>query len=221
MKKIHVLGMGLFAVFAFSAVMVSSAFAVSQWLVGGATVTTLTSTTTTGKLILVSETFGTAKIECKGVVDGSVGPAGEDEVTELLSAGGTKIPNSGETGFLTTGTGLDCITLNSSIACGATGSLAEVWPVNLPWLSQLELEGAVFVDDVFGTPEPGYDVICEKTGTSNECTGLALFTLTNVAGGVEGLNVASQLQKCTIGTSFLEEGGTIATLTGTLSVSDV
>lgn len=109
MKKIHVLGAALLALFAFGVMTASASaqptFLLALWLEDGAPVEVLTDVeATSSELELVNHdgaSFGvTVRVLCSGVLHGSVGPESEDEITELLSLGGTaisKTPLSGNT----------------------------------------------------------------------------------------------------------------------------
>lgn len=85
MKKIHALALALVAVFVFGAISVASASAL-EWLIDGTSATSLISVENIGTLVIEDSKIG-LKMACKGVLDGSVGPAGEDEVTEILASG--------------------------------------------------------------------------------------------------------------------------------------
>jgi hypothetical protein len=230
MKK-HILGLALLAVFAFSAVLSASASAeitlLAEWLVNGVGVTTLTSVETLlvepTEFLLVTLVLGieAVDIDCSGRFVGTVGPNGEDEITELLDlAGVNKISNN------LVGTGLDCLLLNTIGGSGCNvNELVEFWPDNLPWHTNLFLmESGAFLDHIFGggtePTEPGYHVICATTGTENLCLGLSSTTMTNVAGGVLGkFDATSEKAKCTTGEGDLTAEGVTKTLTGTLTVS--
>jgi hypothetical protein len=94
MKKLHVVLMALVAVFAFSAVAANSASAeatlLADWLINGVAPLTLTSVQFFGILLLKDTKTGT-DIHCSGVLDGSVGPSGETEITEVLSLAGAVV----------------------------------------------------------------------------------------------------------------------------------
>lgn len=89
MKKLYVMMMALVAVFAFSAVVAGAASAettlLAEWLINAAPVTELVSVETVGTIRL-QDTSNGATVECPGSLIGSVGPSGEDEITELLNA---------------------------------------------------------------------------------------------------------------------------------------
>lgn len=245
MKKIQALGLTLVALFAFSAVVASVAFAEEPvWLVdakvlaAGETLITLT----TGTIELINKTaFGTPRVACQGILEGNVSDKGKDEVTMVFDAtGNTLIPtvklvngsDVGETGYLDTAkkTGLQCKTTNSTIPCGATGSVAEVWPDYLPWKTQLELMADGSMLDLLtgnGTDEPGYDVHCVATGTDNLCSGPASSLLTNMpeAGEEDVLGefvAGSEIATCEVGTGELAAVGGLIFITGkTLAISEV
>jgi hypothetical protein len=156
------IGLAGLAVLAFAAVTASSASAVSQWLISGATVLTLTSVAVEGELSLTRLVLGinVYSFDCAGTIVGSVGPAGENEETEVLNAASELISKTPLVGLA-----LLCTQLNGE--CPAGAGPAEVWPLNLPWLSQIDLmvgagtlEWLVYL---FGdTGEPGYEVVCLK-----------------------------------------------------------
>ena len=94
MRKFNVIGLALFAAFAFSAFAASSAFAeVHLWLISGADVLTLTLVQIEGELLLsdTKTAFGEVDVLCSGILDGTVGPEGEDEITEVLTLGGVLV----------------------------------------------------------------------------------------------------------------------------------
>ncbi len=89
MKKIKLLGLALFALFAFSAVLANAAFAEEAlWLVKGEEVTAKLASETTGELLLIvlkEVIVGETWVLCSGTFDGTVGPGSADEVTALLN----------------------------------------------------------------------------------------------------------------------------------------
>ncbi|MGH2911295.1 MAG: hypothetical protein ACRDJ3_02345 [Solirubrobacteraceae bacterium] len=222
MKRFHVLGLALFAVVVFSALFAVTASAevtlLAEWLINGTGVTALTSVTITGNIVLVNKAGvgGTPRILCEGSFDGSVGPNGEDEITEILNTAGE--PTS-TTPLM--GTPIDCVTLNATLGCGASGTLAEVWAENLPWLTNLELmESGTFLDHLYkveGGLQPGYDVHCTGSGTDNLCEALATALMENMPTENDVLGIfqlGSEVAPCTIGTGELEAEGLLTTLSG-------
>ncbi|MGA9874515.1 MAG: hypothetical protein WBQ21_01775 [Solirubrobacteraceae bacterium] len=180
MKKIHVVGLAMFAVLAFSAFSVASAFATSlEWLVDGAAVTGAVKTETTGTLLLADlkvPIIGTASIECEGSLDGTVNTAGKDEITEVLTIEKVKV-----------GAPL----VEPSLLCtgqeGCEGN-SKIWPVGLPWKTQLELSGTTAIDNTTSATKLGYEVECTAFGIKevDECTqALSAPVLENMLTGSE------------------------------------
>jgi hypothetical protein len=214
MKKLQLFGLAMVAMLAFSAFAAMSASAettlLAEWLIGGAAVPTLTSVETTGTIELVNKNFlGTAKVLCEGAFDGSVGPNGEDEITEVLQAGVSQ-------GAVLVAPAIDCT--GDAICSG----LVEVWAENLPWLSRLVLmENGTVLDELFeGTPagtKPGYDVFCSNVSLNNLCENLATTLQENLATDVSGKFIlGSEVATCTLGTGELAGEGLTATLNGAI-----
>ena len=213
MRKIHILGLTLFAVLAFGATVASSAFAEpGEWLFNGATFNATLNVETTGLLTLVrlvSETNSAilTEIDCEAIIDGTItqlgaGVKGTDTVTAILNILKELVNELGEAPELE----LNCtVTFDSGALtdCKA-GTLAQLWPDNLynangPWLTELlELQANGLVpDDLFGLgtlgTEPGYEVRCESLLNvfgEELCEGPTTFDLTN---GVETVNVIANL----------------------------
>jgi hypothetical protein len=169
MKKLHLLGVALVAVFAFAALTAASASAVTfllaEWLVGGLPITAELNTEATGELELEETILGLKIVAlCSGTLLGTIGPNGLDAVSELLSLAGVAISLTGLTG--------------TALACTNVSNCPEplVWAVHLPWESLLELmeEGTevFFADLLFssGAGNPGWEVECMGTTTTDECT---------------------------------------------------
>ncbi len=214
MRKIHILGLALFAVLAFGAVVASSAFAEpGEWLFNGATFSGTLNVESVGLLTLVrlvSETNSAilTEIHCEGILDGTItqlgaGVKGTDTITALLTPTMELVNELGEAPELE----LNCLVTFDSGAltdCKAE-TLAQLWPDNLynangPWLTELlELEAnGLVLDHLFGLgelgKEPGYEVRCESLiGVFGEelCEGPTSFDLTN---GMETVNVIGLLE---------------------------
>jgi hypothetical protein len=212
MKKIQILGLALFAVFAFGAIAAASAFAAPEWLINGAAVTELTSVETKGSLNLTDTktALGSVTVKCEGTLDGSVGPAGGDEITEVLNTAGVAIKLGG--------TALLC----TSSQCSGT---PEVWPENLPWQTQLELVGTVIRDHIFTSTggAPGYTSLCTIIlPIEDTCTGLTSSLIENMGtespADVLGIfNAESEKGNCSLGgtgTGVITGDGLITTLNG-------
>lgn len=208
MRKIHVLGIAL-VVFAFGA-MTSSAMALeSVWLKNNELIAVATPANIDGELSINVEeepspgTFGKLlfSVTCSGSFIGTVGPDKADEITSVENLSGVKFGALGGTGLnCTVGAGAEFLT------CDNSEKLAELWPDNLPWKSELFLEGAIYKDHIFGGgvgKEPGFDFTCKNSiggTTEGLCEGLLIATnLTNVAEGAEGVFTEAEniSEKCT------------------------
>jgi hypothetical protein len=196
MKKLHVVMLALVAMFALTAMLASTASAevtlLAEWLVSGAGVTTLTSVFTLGKILLEDKTFGAA-VECEGTFDGSVGPSGEDETTELLNEAGGPV-NSGAP--LTVANG-GC----KYVSGCSTSAPAEIYALGFPWHTLLYLVESTskFRDFLFkGT----YHVVCTLLGikATDECTDTnSSFEVLASAEGAEGVGTVTPSGNCTVG----------------------
>jgi hypothetical protein len=198
MKKLHVVMLALVAMFALTAVLASTASAevtlLAEWLVSGAGVTTLTSVFSLGKILLEDKTFGAA-VECEGTFDGSVGPSGEDETTELLTEGGVAVT---PTAPLTVANG-GC---KYESGCSTTAP-AEVYALGFPWHTLLYLVESTskFRDFLFLGK---YHVVCTLLGikATDECTDTnASFEVLASAEGAEAVGSVTPNGLCTVGGS--------------------
>jgi hypothetical protein len=172
MRKIQLLGLAVFAVFAFSAVAAaSSAFALeSVWLVGGHTALTKVLADSEGELLLEDEKtpiFGKASILCSGLNEGWIGGDASganpkwDEITSITGLNATTEPLWVKCTFVVRG------------GC-ETSTPPEAMPVNLPWLTELTLAGInTFLDKLIAAGAgPGWVSRCLVLGanTEDECT---------------------------------------------------
>jgi len=225
MKRFYAVGLAFAAVFALSAVVVSAAAAEQAlWLENGNEITAKPATDSEGLLVLTVDSFvGHVKIDCEGILDGSVGPNGVDEVTAVLTSGGALV-----SGTALTGTSLDCTVTESTItSLCETGELAEVWGIKLPWVSQLgELTATEPYSDVLSlsTKPSGYTVFCPIKGGEETCEGNPTSQVKNGVGDVTATfaNQKPAEDKCAgFGTEGLVEGEGLILLTSgaTLSVS--
>ena len=196
-KKHQILGLALFAIFAFSAVITATALAAeeslpAQWLFNGSAVTAALPTLSTGSLLLedTKTSIGKVAVVCNGKLDGEVNTAGKDKITAVLNSAGTEI--------VLGGTALLCA---NETNCGGE---AEVFPELLPWNTQLNLlePSGKFVDAL--TSEAGYNVTCTILGLKvvDECTA-AIGTTTKVENGtsdvVETPGLAEPNGTCSLG----------------------
>ncbi len=195
MRKIHLLGLALVAVFAFSAIAAGAAFAESEWLVDGSPVLAgeKIHVEMTGTLILEDMGKGSpTTVECSGSGLGVVLNGGLDIQEEAVAT--------------------SCKTLAGT--CGSPLAVA----LNLPWTTEISLATGAFRDLITGGTggEPGYEVTCfgifhdaclgkTSTGLENMSTEtpadvLSIFSATlseagncNLGGAGEGLVVGEVL----------------------------
>jgi hypothetical protein len=218
MKKIHVLGLALVAMLAFSVVAAASASAATlQWLAGGKAIASPgLNSETIGQLSLGSTNGAKLKIEaivlCSGIFTGSVGPGGEDMITGVLNL--SKEP----------------VTSAKKLLCSSVKTCegeSEVIPVNLPWLTHLELMGTeaepLFLDVLEAgngstgeSGNPGWEVKCKTilATVTEKCT--AANQGANVVNDMTENDVLGTFEKettppatCNVGganTGFVESG---------------
>lgn len=226
MRKIQLLGIAaLVVVCAFSALSTASAsaaFTLAEWLVGGAKFTGELVADTLGGLLLENTSSGGA-ILCSGLFEGTVAENGKDLITMVYNLSGTLIEELDETGA--TG-GISC---EGEKICG-TGS--EVWPLHLPWVTDLELVTTEekWFDLVLTNANgllPAYFILCLVGSISvNELCEAANDSgseVLNVTGGVEPMGLAEPLGKCgsTENVANIEaDAGGLITVVGGLSVSE-
>ncbi len=148
MKKLQILGAALVALFALGSLVASAAFAqptflLAEWLLTGAVITTPDLVEIDGELNLINLDGGglgvTIEILCSGILDGTVGPASADLITELLNLAEEKISGTALSGL--------------ELVCTDTKNCENplVWAEELPWETELELMegvtgGPFFVD---------------------------------------------------------------------------
>jgi hypothetical protein len=168
MKKFQILGLALVAVFAFSAIAAASAFAESEWLVGGAPIAAgkTVKVLSEGELKLCDHKGGLfleeACVKCSGLNQGIVGPNKTDEVQEVTNLAGTS---------------KDITDCTNALNC-PTPILVEA--DNLPWPTEVYLNGTEFRDLVGAAgvgKQPGYLVKC--FGIEDLCEGHTSVRLEN------------------------------------------
>jgi hypothetical protein len=232
MKKFQILGVSLIAVFAIGVVVAASAsaavtFLLAEWLVGGSAVTTELSVDAEGELLLEDTKvpiIGKVAVLCSGILEGTINSNGKDETKELLNLAGEAIS-------LTALSGLALSCTSETGPC--TG--IEVWAINLPWPTDLELmvEGteSFFADLILmkGEANPGWAVFCKNLSVEDICEALeGVSQKTNEGSNVdtnftEAFTELAELKlgSCTqggvesaivegLGTILLVEGGTLA-----------
>jgi hypothetical protein len=178
MKKTHLVGFALLAIFAFSSFIVASASAeeVPQWLVNG-------------EPIRLGESMDVNILPVEGeeniLLEDMNAPGTPDILCEMSNALAWLLPNGED--LQETG---ECIkTVDDKGTCEAAASIT-VKLVNLPWTTQLkETEAGVFEDGVTaGTGgNPGWEVKCRILfiNVTDICTSTSeKGTVTNLADGL-------------------------------------
>ena len=232
MKKLHILGIALAAMFVASAMVVSTAsaavtFLLAEWLNAGAAITTAQASSAEGELELVSLNGGglgvKVKVLCSGILDGTVGPGSEGTITKLLSLTGVEVPTTA-----LSGTGLSCTNDENCTEPLVWADLETSWKTEL----ELMIDGTetFFVNLILNG---GYYVECLILGiTTNElCNSVeTAVQTTNEAGGLvdqlfsDTFQVLSELKlgSCTAGGAESAEVnglGTLLLTSGTLTAS--
>src|SRR5689334_10413238 len=165
MLKLRTVGAAVGVLFALCAVIASSAFAVEPlWLIDGAAVLAAERSESEGEILIINYakpselTAVLTQLLCSWIFVGTVGPKGEDEVTEVLSLAEALI---GVDGASLTGSPLVCDVTDpgSFESCEAGVGKAELWPANLPWHTQLELVGTELIDKF--PANAGYEMRCK------------------------------------------------------------
>jgi hypothetical protein len=177
-SRIVGVGAALLAVVAFSAIALASSasaaivYLLAEWLNNGIGLTSTVLGESVTEVLLedtkVPAALGAAvSVECKGILDGDLGPNGANDLTEVLT---------------TTGGAVNLVPLLASgLECTKEALCEEskVWAVNLPWLSLLELweEGGssgfvVLLTAPTGGKVVGWYVECTILGVKaeDECT---------------------------------------------------
>jgi hypothetical protein len=223
MRKIRIFWLALVAVFAFTAILATTASAettlLAEWLASGAEFTGALTIEAKGSVLLEDSAFKFS-VECKGTIIGAIGgsDSGLTEASEVLTTSGVK------TGVALSGTSLEC---EKKSGCENT---AKVWPLGLPWHSiAYLLENGTFNNSGLGEGG-GFEVECTVllTKTSEECKSSASgsnIDISNATGGVEVAEEAILPElNCTLGGTGVGvveplKGNLISLNSGTLSVS--
>jgi hypothetical protein len=214
MKLIMTLTLAVAAAGSVSGIAAASAFAETEWLVNGVTVTSALAADTAGTLSLDDTAAGIGKITCSELFEGTIGPKESGTITKIVGLEGKTPP-------------LNC----SAKACAS--ELAEVTPVNLSWagsMLDILISGELFWEWMIRgvTGSPGFEVTCTVLGikVTDTCTGETGGDLTNVSSGVE-LIFSENAERtprltCTLSkekTGILTGSALVTTTEGTLTVS--
>ncbi len=235
MKGFRIAGVGvaMLAVIAFSAIAVASSasaavvFLLAEWLRNGVGITETLLSLAEGELLLENKNAPVIKkpasVTCSGMLNGSVGVNGADEITELLT-----LAEEATNATPLAGGFLSCTKGTGDEVCEA-GS--KVWAVNLPWLTILVLweEGGVtgFADLLkphTGGGNVGWYVECKTAlvTLSEEClTPEAASEQVNATGGVNGsfseaFTLLMELKLALCSGNNEETGNVVGTGLGTL-----
>lgn len=208
MKKFQLVFVALLAVFAFSALSVEAASAVTfllaLWLVKSEAVTTALNVEAEGELLLEdikgSILLGPAAVLCSGILMGTVNSESLDVISEVLTLTGGAVSTTP-----LSGTGLTC---ENELECPSP----KVWAVNLPWDTEVELVEetggpffAILILPHAGGGNPGWEVECfgvEDTCTATEGAALLSLEGSTLLGGFEEAFrelVGAPLATCTRG----------------------
>jgi len=194
--NIKILGLALFAAFAFSAFAAASAFAVSEWLFNGAPigVGSELATHTVGTLVLdVLSATGTELlnvIDCSVLFEGTVGAGSVNLVLDVFDLLGNLIEEL-------EGTSLTCETLfdeggpNGEACSAEPGAESLLWADELrlgveplTWESLIELDVATFLDHFHHAAFELRCLLLAGVTLESLCEGVTSGTLTNVAPNV-------------------------------------
>lgn len=226
MRKIQLLGLALFAVFAFSAVGAASAFAESEFLLNKNLITENTTAEGEGELTLITgkvPLLTNVEVLCSGILHGEI--LGIDpkhilitSVLDLFTHNITELGVSGEFGA-------ECINVTH---CPEP----LVYVDNLPWLAQVELmaDGSTLLDLTEDEEEPkglpGYEVICMGSSLEDLCEGLVGFLLSNGLTDVVAeisraeMEAEKEVGTCSIGEGYVStDVSLISSPSGELSIS--
>jgi hypothetical protein len=189
----------------------------AEWLINGAAITSLTSTSIESRVLLEDEKVpiaGKVAVVCEGVLDGSVGANGEGEITEILTLSGFAI-NSGNP--------LSC---EKETACEEAG---KVVPIGLPWHGLLILEETGIFKSVIQQSTAGVEITCKVFGISetDTCTATGNSGPKSTNGTSDAVMSAEAVTpkgNCSLGGTGSSKvqiiEGLEATLEGTLSISE-
>jgi len=228
MKKFQIVVLSLFAVLALGALLASSASAettlAAEWLVESKSIPAGTEdpTESTGT-ILLEDTKLAAAVLCSATAVGTVTAAGKDLINTILNLKSELIEALGGLGLEVSA---DCTNVKTC------GSPATVWPVGLPWTTQLFLrENGTFADRITGNAGGafGYEILCTVlVDIEDTCTATAgTFTVENQLedAAIPALAIVLPLANCTqggteTGKNEVDELTLITSSSGLLSVSE-
>jgi hypothetical protein len=220
MRKFQVVLVALVAMFALSAVVVSTASAevtlLAEWLIGGKEVTTTHAIQTTGTLLFTDSgtLFGSATLSCAGdEFHGTIGPMGTDELTSILNSAGK---------FIEAELKGEATLCEGTKTCEKDSTETELWPLKFPILTLLFLlEAGNFTLLLYtpGTRSLGWEIKCLVLGSLIEdtCSSEDIQDTVINNSGKTGVEITGHTEpgvSCTEGTS---SSGTVEVVTGNLT----
>jgi hypothetical protein len=229
MKRIHVIGVALLAMFALSAIVASAASAVTflpaEWLINGEKLAAALAITQEGELNLINTNGGgfgiRVEILCSGILLGTVGPGAADSTTGLQNLAKEAISGTPLTGL--------ALTCTNDAGC----TEPKVWAEELPWKTSVDLmeDGAeTFFVDLLENGKYYAECLILGIAVSELCTApVTAIQLTNEAAGVDATfsDAFQELAELKLGecgerpeTAIVEGLGTIKPDAGTLTVSE-
>ncbi|HEY5194249.1 MAG TPA: hypothetical protein VIJ39_10315 [Solirubrobacteraceae bacterium] len=187
MRKIQVLGMVCCAIMALGVVVVSSAFgdATHLWAINGTAVTESKPIVTTVE-ILMEEVKNHTRILCSESFVGTINTVGKDEITLIEDLTGSNVEGSSNTLSITCNYDTEAGSVGPCEG-GTLGGLIALFPVNLPWKTELVLVGTAYDDLISNAAgNPGYLIECTVLGIKADisCTGNTGTLVENETGGV-------------------------------------
>jgi hypothetical protein len=200
-------------------------FLLALWLEGSTAVTSILPVEAEGELELDSLNAGglkiTTRVLCSRIYDGWIGPESLDGVSELLTLGGVAVPLTALTG--------------TPLLCTNDGNCTEpeVWAVNLPWETELELfevlgEFSIFVNLIFNGGWYAQCLIlgvtasetCEAADTAVEVTNEPNGTVDETFSDTIQQEAGLKLGNCTSGgAGTTEVNGLVTVLESGVSIS--
>jgi hypothetical protein len=183
MKRSHTVGLTLIVTAALSATLASTAsaitFLLAEWLINGAALTSTLAVEQTGELNIINTNGGglgvRVELLCSGILDGTIGINGADEITELLNLAKEAIN-------LTPLTEL-------ALSCTNTKNCTEplFWAEGLPWKTELQLmeDTESFFVDLLTSGQYYWECLILGVSVNELCEYATAIKITNIAEGLD------------------------------------
>lgn len=207
-KTYCLLTVALCTVFIVGVGAVSSAWA-AEWLTGGSGIMQLQATIK-GNVEFEDEGNGNESITCSVVFDGTVGPGGGDNVTEMLTPGGVLVDLTNP------------LLCTSKAVCEESATDIELAPEGLPWKSTVILNSLSRLEDLWFSAKFWFMCLIlgikaeDECSTKSEALGGSGFPVENETAGVAIIGSSSPKLNCTLGG---EEKGVVTFRVGSLVTS--